>query len=212
MCTSDPWPETESSVQKHNGCMSDLSEARIQARVFEVFNAKVKLLHDSFSYQTIQLLLFILTKANAISSLSNYRKGAAKKNKKWSLSPLRWENKTKEIKTFFFHIFLFFTQVQIWTVSMPLSVTVSSSLFYSVVSYVQGEDNGRRGTASTRCPPEMSVLKTKTSLLVGDIPKNGCCSFPLFVSQSTKRYSSLNVQYKKNPDAPKQIHVQSWSL
>lgn len=50
-----------------------------QTRVFEVFNVKVKLLHDSSSYQTIrrQLLLFHVI-ANAISSLCNYRKGAAK--------------------------------------------------------------------------------------------------------------------------------------
>lgn len=50
-----------------------------QTRVFEVFNVKVRLLHDSSSYQTIrrQLLLFRVI-ANAISSLYNYRKGAAK--------------------------------------------------------------------------------------------------------------------------------------
>lgn len=53
---------------------------RSQTKVFEVFNVKVKLLHDSSSYQTIpQQRLFFPVIANAISSFCNYRKGAAKK-------------------------------------------------------------------------------------------------------------------------------------
>lgn len=55
-------------------------KANRQPRVFEVFNVKVKLLHDSFSYQTIRHQLpLLLVIANAISSLFNYRNGAAKK-------------------------------------------------------------------------------------------------------------------------------------
>lgn len=44
--------------------------ANRQTRVFEVFNVKFKLLHDSSSYQTVrrQLLLLVLFIANAISS------------------------------------------------------------------------------------------------------------------------------------------------
>lgn len=80
-----------------------------QTRVFEVFNVKVKLLHDS-SYQTIsqQLLLFLVV-ANAISSLCNYRRGGSRSR----ASPVRKENKEDENNNNTFFPLFFFPQVQI---------------------------------------------------------------------------------------------------
>lgn len=109
--------------------------------MFEVFNVKVKLLHDSSSYQTIRRqVLFFLVIANAISSLCNYRKGAAKTEP----APVRKQNKEEENKNnSFFH---FFSSADLKTLSMPLSVMVSSCLFYSVDLSVHGyKGNSTRG-------------------------------------------------------------------
>lgn len=114
--------------------------------MFEVFNVKVKLLHvhDSSSYQTIRRQLLFFSIANAISSLYNYRKGAAKNR----ASPIRKENKEEENKNVFFSHFL--SSADLKTLSMPLSVMVSSCLFYSVVLSVHGyKGNSTRGMTGT---------------------------------------------------------------
>lgn len=109
------------------------------------------------------------------------------KEKNWA-SPHKRRERNKGKKNFFCKFYSFFTQVQIWSLSMPLSVTVFSSLFYSVVLYVQGEDN--RKTAGTQCPLKClffrSVFFKNTSLLVGDVQylrADAVCFLSLFCSQ-----------------------------